>query len=1017
MYAQNQNEDEIFRIAHAISDPQMREAYLNQVCGHDHNLHQQIAELLAIDAEGDSFLENRPPGVTATLDLPLRENAGDQIDSYKLLQQIGEGGFGVVFMAQQTKPVRRKVALKIIKPGMDTKEVVARFEAERQTLAIMDHPNIAKVLDGGSTKSGRPYFVMELVNGVNITEYADTNNLSTKDRLNLFVAICRAVHHAHQKGVIHRDLKPNNVLVTLHDGRPVPKVIDFGVSKAMSQPLTERTMFTRYGQVIGTPQYMSPEQAELSGLDVDTRSDVYSLGVILYELLTGRTPFLIEQIRQAGLDEMLRLIREYEPLRPSNAIQTLDAESATAVASHRSSRPDTLSRTFKGDLDWIVMKALEKDRGRRYDSANRFAEDIERHLHDEAVEARPPSIGYKLAKTYRRNRLACISGTIVAITICFAIGVLAFALQRSRMQSERIRVAQRREEQQRLAAESFAEKATEEANISKQTLEVFLDLLSKTQINPRTGDYYTVPEALSELAGVSDVDDQRAEHASDKETLRSRSVNRPPRVESNLHLAMGKAYSSVEAFELAEKHFNLALQASRRLKQPDALLTAKCLKRLGYESLRPELIEQAIELERDKGVSSSLAVSLTLLGKLQWMLKKADNARRNLTEACRLFEPIDPTISLLEIPHLPLSHLHRKFGNASDADRYEKRAVEIAISLFGDRRMDWLSRGKAAINMNRREEGEYALLVANQLSTFDKHDDPAFHLAEYYDRSTSDVERAEWFYRLSLQRAGKRGATSSEAGIAAKLGKLLFEQNQLDESFGMLSNAIELSLDVDSVVSAKQAIETMLVLQHEHAGTEAYLQELRQQMEKAYAEHSSRIIVATNLLAAFELYDGDLERAENLMKDPKVSPINNDKIVTLLRRRGQIDESLRYYDQAIAFWKDRSEVAYCWRIISKSRSFYQIGDFENAEELLRQARHLSTQITPINKFLHYWVSLELATLHDAWGERGEQNHLLYEEVETGMRESIASGDKIYDKQYDAVVRWRAELGAGKTDRF
>src|SRR5262249_6082793 len=312
------------------------------------------------------------------------------IGPYKLLQQIGEGGFGAVFMAEQTQPVRRMVALKIIKPGMDTRQVIARFESERQAPAIMDHPNIAKVLDAGATDSGRPYFVMELVKGVPVTEFCDKNHMPADQRLKLFQDVCHAVQHAHHKGIIHRDLKPSNVMVTLHDGVPVVKVIDFGVAKATVQKLTERTLFTAYGQMIGTPAYMSPEQAEMSGLDIDTRSDVYSLGVLLYELLTGTTPLETRRLREAGYAEMQRLIREEEAPRPSTRLSSL-GESATVFAGNRGTDVKQLARLLAGDLDWIVMKSVSKDRNRRYGTPAMFAEDIERYLRRDAIAARPPS--------------------------------------------------------------------------------------------------------------------------------------------------------------------------------------------------------------------------------------------------------------------------------------------------------------------------------------------------------------------------------------------------------------------------------------------------------------------------------------------------------------------------------------------------------------------------------------------------------------------------------------------------
>jgi serine/threonine protein kinase len=348
-------------------------------------------------------------------DIPT-ERPGMMVGRYKLLQQIGEGGFGVVFMAEQTEPVQRKVALKIIKAGMDTREVIARFEAERQALALMDHPNIARVLDAGTTEAQRPFFIMELVRGMPITSYCDENNLSARERLELFIKVCRAIQHAHQKGVIHRDLKPGNVLVTLHDGEPVPKVIDFGVAKALGQKLTEKTLFTRFEQMIGTPAYMSPEQAALSGLDIDTRSDIYSLGVLLYELLTGVTPLDAEMLRKGAFDEIRRMIRETDPPKPSTRLLAL-GDRLTEVAKHRDVEPAALSRLIRGDLDWITMKALEKDRSRRYDTAGVLAQDVECHFKDETVTARPPSAAYLLSKFLRRHRQA----VTVAILITFAI--------------------------------------------------------------------------------------------------------------------------------------------------------------------------------------------------------------------------------------------------------------------------------------------------------------------------------------------------------------------------------------------------------------------------------------------------------------------------------------------------------------------------------------------------------------------------------------------------------------------
>ena len=526
-------EEAIFNTASELTDSKARGKFLERSCGNDIALKQRIETLLQAHYRAIEFLKDHPLDLAKELDSSVsdilpRENGGsmlstqregtrqtiddhheDSLDAavgqsigrYKILEKIGEGGCGVVYVAEQIEPVRRRVALKVIKLGMDTKAVVARFEAERQALAMMDHPNIAKVHDGGATDTGRPFFVMELVRGIRITDYCDENMLPAKERLNLFIKVCQAIQHAHQKGIIHRDIKPSNILVTLLDGVPVPKVIDFGIAKATEGRLTDATIYTQLHQFIGTPAYMSPEQAEMSGLDIDTRSDIYSLGVLLYELLAGSTPFSGKELMEVGIDEMRKTIREKEPMRPSTRLATLNREEQTTAAKRRRIHAPELIHLLKGDLDWIVMKALEKDRTRRYETANGLGADIQRHLGNEPVVARPPSNLYRFHKFVRRNKLVFAGTTAFATVVVIGFFIFIYLFVREKSARKRAEIAEnqqslerRRAEGAQALAEANAEKARAEAVRSRRS-QYAADMIA-TESALQAGNYGRAREML-----------------------------------------------------------------------------------------------------------------------------------------------------------------------------------------------------------------------------------------------------------------------------------------------------------------------------------------------------------------------------------------------------------------------------------------------------------------------------------------------------------------------------------------
>jgi serine/threonine protein kinase len=660
--------DEVFDEAIRRTPGEDRAAYLDEACGGDTELRVRVDRLVQAFAEAGSFLESPAADLTDTTDhSSIAERPGMVIGHYKLLQQIGEGGFGVVFFAEQERPVKRRVALKVIKPGMDTRQVIARFEAERQALAMMDHPNIAKVYDAGATANGRPYFVMDLVKGVPISKYCDDHHLTPRQRLELFIPICQAVQHAHQKGIIHRDLKPSNVMVALYDGRSVPKIIDFGVAKATGPKLTDRTMFTEFGAVIGTFEYMSPEQAELNQLDVDTRSDIYSLGVLLYELLTGTTPLERRRLKDSALHEVLRLIREEEPPTPSTRIST--AVDLPAVAANRGTEPARLSGLVHGELDWIVMKCLEKDRNRRYESASSLARDIERYLHDEPVQACPPSVAYRLKKFIRRNKVGALTGSavVLALVVGLALATVGFM--------------QAHEQAQISAAE--AAKATAISELLQSALQ---------SANPdhAKGNEYTVRQLLDDFSGGL-----------------ANQLAGQPELEAQIRATIGNAYRGLRLFELAAAQFETALALQRRVDGQGAKYAgilmdyAQVVAERDHNVVEAEPIaREAIRIYRRAGVSGRPLVKALWMLQLQLAFRienaqDAAEARSVYTEGQALVQEA-LAIARAEATEYPelANMLHRhaplmsKQGDPVEAERCARQAVDMHRRLHGDEHLE-----------------------------------------------------------------------------------------------------------------------------------------------------------------------------------------------------------------------------------------------------------------------------------------------------------------------------------------
>ena len=777
------------------------------------------AALAILGAEGASPAAASEPvsAPTQTVRREIKDIApGALIDGkYKLLEELGSGGMGVVYMAEQVEPMQRRVALKIIKLGMDTRQVVTRFETERQALAVMDHPNIAKVFDAGVTETGRPYFVMELARGIPITDYCDKHKLPTQERLQLLIGVCQAVQHAHQKGVIHRDLKPSNILVVIQDDRPIPKIIDFGIAKATDHRLAQRTLFTEQGQLMGTPEYMSPEQAEMSGLDVDTRTDIYSLGVILYELLVGALPFDAQKLRSAGFGEIQRIIRETEPPKASTRLSTLK-ETKAEIAKMRGTDPGSLVKLLRGDLDWITMKAMAKDRTHRYSSASELAAEIERHLRHEPVSAGPPSSVYRIRKYIRRHKLGVAAAGVMMLAVLIGTAGTTIGL---------------------LRAVRAEKKAIEEAATAKRVSDFLVDLFNVSDPSEARGNTITAREILDRGAKKVEVE-----------------LVGQPAIQARLMDTMGKVFQSLGLFDQALPLMQSALQSRRSRLGDDNLEAAESMSHTGlllvakgdYAGAQP-LLEEALAVRRKflEGDHAEVAASMSSLGELEYLKGDYAKAEEFFRES-------------LAIRRKALGQEHLETSNSLND-------LAMTLKQLGEfDRAEPMYRESLAIR--RRLLGSDHPAIAQSLNNL------GMFLYELFLGKKNDGQEAERLFReaLVINRKILGGGHPEVATNLNNLALLLREKGDLDQAESLFREIIEIDRknlgDYHPYVAGDmRSLATVLMKKGDHQAAEGYLRQGLAIQRKTFPEKNWQIATTKLLIGSCVVGQKRYREAESLL--------------------------------------------------------------------------------------------------------------------------------------------------------